>query len=379
MDFYTEIISILKKEEISKHNLNILKNKLAKKHGIKRIPTDAEILLHANNDDYKNLKLITKPTRTLSGVAPIALMCKPHKCPHGTCIYCPGGPGSEFGDVPQSYTGKEPSTMRSIRNLYDPYLIVFNRLEQFVILHQNPQKTEIIVQGGTFLSLDKKYKDEFIMYIFKALNDFSNLFYNNNELDFVKFKKFFMLPGDKDDPLRIKKIHEKLLKLKGNSTLKKEQKINEKSIIRCVGLTIETKPDYGLLKQGNELLEYGCTRVELGVQTTNDEILKFVNRGHNNQTTIDSTRILKDLGFKINYHMMPGLPKSNPKKDLKELIKTLENEDYRPDMYKIYPTMVMKGTGLFNLLKHEKYVPISTETAEKLLLILKNIFLDGLE
>ena len=162
MDFYTEIISILKKEEISKHNLNILKNKLAKKHGIKRIPTDAEILLHANNDDYKNLKLITKPTRTLSGVAPIALMCKPHKCPHGTCIYCPGGPGSEFGDVPQSYTGKEPSTMRSIRNLYDPYLIVFNRLEQFVILHQNPQKTEIIVQGGTFLSLDKKYKDEFI-------------------------------------------------------------------------------------------------------------------------------------------------------------------------------------------------------------------------
>ena len=80
------------------------------------------------------------------------------KCPHGTCFYCPGGPGSEFGDVPQSYTGNEPSTMRSIRNHYDPYLIIFNRLEQFVILHQNPEKTEIIIQGGTFLSLDKKYK-----------------------------------------------------------------------------------------------------------------------------------------------------------------------------------------------------------------------------
>ena len=156
--------------------LKYIKNKLAKKYRLKKIPTNAEILLNANSKDYKKLNLITKPTRTLSGVAPIALMCKPHKCPHGTCIYCPGGPGSEFGDVPQSYTGKEPSTMRSIRNNYDPYLIVMNRLEQFVVLNQNPENTEVIIQGGTFPALDKNYQNNFVCYVFKAMNDFSKLF-----------------------------------------------------------------------------------------------------------------------------------------------------------------------------------------------------------
>ena len=362
-EFYTEIIEMLKKASITKYDLNKLKNKLAKKYHLKKIPTDAEILLHADNEDYKKLKLVTKPTRTLSGVAPIALMCKPHKCPHGTCFYCPGGPGSEFGDVPQSYTGNEPSTMRSMRNHYDPYLIIFNRLEQFVILNQNPEKTEIIIQGGTFLSLDKKYKDEFVMYIFKALNDFSDLFYKQDFFDFEKFKDFYELPGIMGDPKRTLNIHAKLQKLKGKSNLKKEQTKNETSKIRCVGLTIETKPDWGLAKQGIEMLQYGCTRVELGVQSTNDKILKFINRGHDNSTIIESTKNLKDLGFKINYHMMPGLPLSNPKNDLKDLIKTIENSDYRPDMYKMYPTMVMKGTGLFKLMKNNKYSPITTEIA----------------
>src|SRR3989344_3731774 len=122
-DFYSEIISEVKKKPLNKADLNRLKFKLAKKYGMKKIPTDAEILLNASPEDMGSISLITKPTRTMSGVAPIALMTEPHKCPHGTCIYCPGGPGSVFGDVPQSYTGREPSTMRSIRNNYDPYLI----------------------------------------------------------------------------------------------------------------------------------------------------------------------------------------------------------------------------------------------------------------
>ena len=94
VDFYTEIIDVLKEKKLSKKELNKLKNKLSKKYKLQKIPTDAEILLNAKPEDVKKLNLITKPTRTLSGVAPIALMCKPHKCPHGTCIYCPGGPGS---------------------------------------------------------------------------------------------------------------------------------------------------------------------------------------------------------------------------------------------------------------------------------------------
>jgi elongator complex protein 3 len=370
MDFYSEIISVLKEKEHSKKELNSLKNALSKKHRLKRIPTDAQILLHASAEDFKKLKLVTKPTRTMSGVAPIALMTMPEKCPHGTCIYCPGGPGSVFGDVPQSYTGNEPSAMRSIRNHYDPYLIVFNRLEQYVVLNQNPEKTEVIIQGGTFPAYHKEYKEEFVMYIFKAMNDFSEMFYAP-EFDFAKFRAFFELPGDITDKNRTRRIQEKLLGFKGNSTLEKEQGRNETAKIRCVGLTIETKPDWGLLEHANEMLEFGCTRVELGIQATDEKIIKFVNRGHTIQDSIESTRILKDLGFKINYHMMPGLPLSSPEKDLEMLKETLDNPDYRPDMFKIYPTMVIKGTALYNLYKLGKYKPLTREHAADIISELK--------
>lgn len=367
-DFYSEIISIIKKKKLGKDNLNRLKNKLAKKYLIKKIPTDADILLNARVSDLKGLKnLITKPTRTMSGVAPIAIMTKPSKCPHGTCIYCPGGLGSIFGDVPQSYTGKEPSTMRSIRNNYDPYLVVFNRLEQYFILNQNPEKTEVIIQGGTFPAMDTGYKEEFIKYIFKAMNDFSDMFYIKEKFNFLRFKEFFELPSEASDNARTKRIQEKLLALKKDTTLAKEHKRNEKAKIKCVGLTIETKPDWGLLEEGNQMLGYGCTRVELGIQATDEKIIKFVNRGHTIKESIESTRILKDLGFKINYHMMPGLPGSTPEKDLQMLKDTIDNPDFRPDMFKIYPTMVLKGTALYAMWKLKKYEPMARETAAEII------------
>ena len=362
--FYTEIIAVLLKKKLSNEDINRLKNKLSKKYGLSRIPTNADILLHASPEELKKINIITKPTRTLSGVAPIALMSAPHKCPHGTCIYCPGGPGSVFGDVPQSYTGNEPSTMRSARNDYDPYLVVMNRLEQYIVLNQNPEKVEIIIQGGTFPAMVREYKEEFVTFIFKAMNDFSDEFYQKNgEFDYIKFKDFFELPGDIYDKDRGKRIKDKLRKKKGKSKLEVEKLRNETAKIKCVGLTIETKPDWGLLKHGLEMLKFGCTRVELGIQATDEKILKMTNRGHGIKESIDSTRILKDLGFKINYHMMPGLPMSNKKKDLEMLRETLDNPDYRPDMYKIYPTMVMAGTGLDMLWKKGKYKPITTPEA----------------
>ncbi len=369
-DFYSEIVSMLKKRKINKDELNKLKTRLSKKYSLKKIPTDAEILLNTKPSDLNKINLVVKPTRTISGVAPIAMMTHPSKCPHGTCIYCPGGLGSIFGDIPQSYTGKEPSTMRSIRNKYDPYLIVFNRLEQYIILNQNPEKTEIIIQGGTFPAMNKDYKKEYVTYVFKALNDFSKYFYDKKgEFDMYTFRDFFELLSDRDDKKRTERIHERVLKIKSNrkTTLEKEQEINEKAKIRCVGLTIETKPDFGLLEQGNEMLEYGCTRVEVGIQATDEKIIEFINRGHTVEDSIKSTRILKDLGFKINYHMMPGLPLSNREKDLEMLKETIENPDFRPDMYKIYPTMVMKGTALFNLWKKGKYKPMLTEEAAEII------------
>ncbi len=364
-EFYHELIEIIKDKKPNKQQLNKLKIKLCNKYKLKRIPTDVEVLIHSKKED--KLKLITKPTRTLSGVAVIAIMTSPKKCPHGKCIYCPGGPGSYFGDIPQSYTGNEPATMRAIRNKYDPYLQIFNRLEQYILLGHLPEKIELIIMGGTFPSYDKKYRDNFIKYSFKALNDFSKMFFKKDEVLIDKFKKFFELPGEVANKKRVKKIHRKLLKLKGTCSLEKEQKKNESAKIRCVGLTIETRPDYGMLKEGNEMLKLGCTRVELGIQTTDNRILKKIERGHAVENSIKSTRILKDLGFKINYHVMPGLPGSNIKKDLKMLKELFEKQEFRPDMLKIYPCMVMKGTKLFNLWKKGKYKPITTKHAASLI------------
>ena len=158
-DFYSEIISILKEKPITKMELAKLKVKLCKKHKLKHIPTDVEIFLSTPQADFHKVKsnLRTKPTRSISGVSVVAIMSKPHKCPHGKCAYCPGGPQSFFGDVPQSYTGREPATMRAIRNHFDPYLQVTNRLEQYVASGHAPEKIELVIMGGTFPYLSTVY------------------------------------------------------------------------------------------------------------------------------------------------------------------------------------------------------------------------------
>lgn len=370
--YFSELISILKTKVFPEKKINHIKLKLCKAHKIVEIPTNIQILLHADKKDVKKLDYLqAKPTRTISGVSVIALMTKPLPCPQqAKCIYCPGGPGSILGDVPKSYTGKEPSTMRGKRNMYDPYLETFNRLEQYVVLGHNFDKVELIAMGGTFTNFPKSYQKEFITYAFKALNDFSKMFFDfKGRFNIMKFKKFFELPGEVGDPERTRRIQEKLLKVKREQTtsLEKEQKKNEKSFVRCVGLTIETRPDCAALADGNEMLRLGATRVELGIQTVYDDILKKIMRGHTAKDGITATRTMKDLGFKVNYHVMPGLPGVNYKKDLEGLKKLFSDESYRPDMLKIYPCMVMKGTELYGLWKKGIFKPLTTEKAAELI------------
>src|SRR3989344_4149092 len=353
-------------------NFDKLKKLAARKYKLKKIPTNIEILNLLNEKERKLYKdyFITKPVRTLSGVAPIAVMTKPLPCPHakkgGPCSYCPGGPGSVFGDIPQSYTGKEPATMRGLRAGFDSYLQVFNRLEHYVILGQAPEKVELIIMGGTFPSFEKKYQEEFVKYCFKALNDFSAIFYKKNKFNYEKFNEFFELPCDVFNKERTKRIQDKLRKIKRKCVFVKEQERNEISKIRCVGLTIETRPDYGKLKEGNEMLRLGCTRVELGIQSVYDDLLEKIKRGHSINDSVESIRMLKDLGFKLNFHCMIGLPgvKSRELDGLKELFL---NGDFKPDMLKIYPCMVMKGTKLYEDYKKGKYKPLTTEKAAEII------------
>jgi elongator complex protein 3 len=368
-NYFSEIIKTLSKKKYSKKHVNQLKIKLCAQYSMKQIPTDIEIMMHATPAQLTLIKrnLLTKPVRSMSGVAPIAVMAAPFKCPHGKCIFCPGGPKSEFGNVPQSYTGREPSTMRAIRAEYNPYIIVFNRLEQFIVSGHMPNKAEIIVQGGTFPALPKEYQQEFVTAIYQALNDFSRLFFKNNEVDIQKIKKFFELPGCVGDESRKLRIHKKIRAAQKKTTLHKEQKKNETAAIRCVGLTIETKPDWGFAEHGNAMLELGVTRIELGVQSVYEEPLKLCNRGHTIADTQKSIRQLRDLGFKLNFHYMLGLPGVTKEMESVGLRQLFNNSAYQPDMLKIYPCMVMKGTPLYELWKAGKFIPITTATAAEII------------
>ena len=380
MEYFHELITWIKETGPDKGSLAKKKVSLCKEHGRKAIPTDIEVLMHAEKSDLPLVKphLQTKPVRTGSGVAVVATMTKPYPCPHGTCTYCPGGPDSPYGDTPKSYTGKEPSTMRGKRQDYDPYRIIFNRLEQYIVMGQNPDKVEQIIMGGTFPSLPEDYQEEFVRLSFKAYNDFSKEFFPDGEFDPERFKDFFKLPGRMNDPARTEAIRKEVMELKKKDLkpLQEEHRLNEEAAIRCIGLTIETKPDFGLEEHGLKLLDLGVTRIELGVQTTRDDILGAVHRGHTLEETKTSFAELRDLGFKLNAHMMPGLPGKDGKRipieeDKRVLRELFDNEAYRPDMLKLYPCMVMPGTALEKDYKKGTYQPLTTKEAIDIILDLK--------
>jgi len=273
-----------------------------------------------------NKNEIRKPSKTLAGVTPIAVMCYPKKCSHGTCLYCPSL------NVPQSYTPKSPPVLRASLLKYDAFEQVKSRLKAFKLMNHPTNKIELIIMGGNFLEYPLKYQKEFIKKCYDALNE------------------------------------------KKSKTLEQAKKINEKSLHRCVALCIETRPDTILKKQIiNRLLEFGCTRVELGVQCLDDKIYDFVNRGHKIKEVIKATKQLKDSGFKIGYHIMLGLPLSNEKKDLKMFKELFNNQDYKPDQLKIYPCQVLKGAGLVFLYKKGKYKPYTKNQLIKILIKIMKI------
>ena len=375
-DYLKELIDWILKNKPSKDKVMKEKVRLSRKYHLSKLPTDIEIFLNANPNDVNKIRpyLMTKPSRTSSGVSVVATMTKPFNCPHGSCVYCPGGLGSSFGDTPKSYTGNEPSTMRGMRNDYDPYRIIFNRLEQYIVMGQNADKIDQIVMGGTFCAFPKRYQQEYIYYSFKAYNDFSKTFFENGELDLVKFKEFFELPGDIKDNERAERIKKRVLELKEKDvkTLEEEHSLNEESAVRCIGLTIETKPDWGFKEHGLKMLELGATRIELGIQTVYDDILKSINRGHTIEDTKKSIAELRDLGFKLNFHMMPGLPDVNGRriskeKDIKSIKTIFEDSAFKPDMLKIYPTLAMPGTELEKRFKDGTYKPLNTKEAAEII------------
>ena len=263
---------------------------------------------------------VIKPVRTASGVTPLTVVLKPRKCDHGTCIYCPGGE-----TVPQSYTNKSPAIMRALALSFDPYVQVMNRLNVLNKMGHPTDKIEIIVLGGTFLQYEIDYQYEFIKRCFDALNG------------------------------------------KDSKNLEEAKTLNEKAEHRCVALCIENRPDNCSAEEIERMLEFGCTRVELGVQMPDDESYRRTNRGHTVQDVIDATKRLKDAGFKIGYHIMPGLPYSNFEKDMKLFNMIFDDEKYRPDQLKIYPCQVVEDSPLAKTYKIIKFKPYTEKETKEVL------------
>ncbi|MGC8585363.1 MAG: tRNA uridine(34) 5-carboxymethylaminomethyl modification radical SAM/GNAT enzyme Elp3 [Thermoplasmata archaeon] len=319
---------IRENKNITREEIQKLKMEYSKRFH-KRIPKNSEILdaLEDERDSYRDL-LVRKPSRTLSGVAVVAAMTSPFPCPHGKCIYCPGG--VEYNTA-QSYTGREPAALRAIANDYDPTRQVRARIEQLNKIGHATSKIDGIVMGGTITARPESYQEYFVKGMYDAMNGFES----ENLMDAKNWNEF--------------------------------------SKNRMIGLTFETRPDWFYEREIDESLKIGVTRVELGVQTVFDDILNLVRRGHGQSEVIRATRLARDAGLKIGYHMMPGLPGSSPERDLESFKTIFENENYRPDMIKIYPTVVVKNSELYNWWKEGKYRAYDDDTFLNLLVEIKKI------
>ncbi|MFA6036363.1 MAG: tRNA uridine(34) 5-carboxymethylaminomethyl modification radical SAM/GNAT enzyme Elp3, partial [Candidatus Micrarchaeia archaeon] len=256
-----------------------------------------------------------RKVRTLSGLAPIAVMTL-SDCPHGRCTYCPRGQNAA-----QSYTGYEPASLRGRQNAFDAYAQVSARLDSLRQIGHDVDKCELIVMGGTFNWQPAAYQQKFMKGCLDAMNG-----------------------GEK------------------SRTLVEALKKNETAPVRAVGITFETRPDWAREKNVDELLAMGATRVELGVQTLSDAVYKKVHREHTVADVVHATRVLKDSALKVGYHMMPGLW-SDEKKDVAMFRRLFSDEKFRPDMLKIYPCLVLEGTGLYQQWKRGEFEPYGAEKA----------------
>ena len=266
-----------------------------------------------------------KFARTISGVTPVAVMTLPLKCP-GQCIYCP-----TYQTIPQSYTPESPAVLRAIKCGFDAKKQIKLRLRVLSEMGHPTDKVELIVMGGTFLAYPKDYQYQFIKDCFDALN------------------------GEE------------------SATLEEAKRVNETANHRCTGLCIETRPDWCQEEEIDRMLEFGTTRVELGVQTLDDEIYRLVRRGHKVEDVVKATTLLREHGFKVHYHWMPGLPGSTPEQDLELSRELFDDARFKPDGLKLYPTMVVEGTELERWYQENRYQPYDVNTMIDLMIDIKSI------
>ena len=270
-------------------------------------------------DSSLERRLRGRPVRTISGVAPVAVLTEPYACP-GTCLFCPNQQ-----EAPKSYLDGEPGVLRAIQYKYDPYEQTAGRIQALTAIGHPADKIELLILGGTWSAYPVDYQRWFLRRCFDAMNE---------------------APSE---------------------TLEAAILANEHARHRNVGLVIETRPDWITPEEILRLRTYGVTKVQVGAQSFDERLLELNRRGHTLQQTYDAVRRLRLAGFKIVLHWMPNLYGATPDSDLEDFARIWDDPRLRPDEMKIYPTALLEGTGLYDLWQQGKYEPYDEQVLIELL------------
>ncbi|MDD3302700.1 MAG: tRNA uridine(34) 5-carboxymethylaminomethyl modification radical SAM/GNAT enzyme Elp3 [Candidatus Gracilibacteria bacterium] len=348
-----EIINLSLERKIdNKADFHKTQNEVYKKYKLPEAIQLVEILERYNElikkgvyKEDNNLKKVLRKrgVRSLSGVTVISLLTESFPCP-GKCLYCP-----TFEGLPKSYIPNEPAVQRAKLNDFDPIRQIHNRLRALEITGHKIEKNDVRIIGGTWSFYPKKYRDNFIKGIYDAFNTYDEMKEHIEETD---------TSNDKFASFRLKEGY----KLSLSKNLEEAKKINETARCRIIGIAVETRPDLVTPEEIKSLRQYGVTRVEIGYQTTIDEINRLNCRGHGNKESIEATHLLKDAGFKVVAHMMPNLLGSNPELDKKSMKEIWDNSDFRPDEIKIYPMVVTQNSPLTKIWQAGKFKAYDDET-----------------
>ncbi len=272
------------------------------------------------HDPQFQQQLQLKPVRTLSGVAPVTVLTPPHPC-RGQCIYCPSVP-----TVPKSYLPDEPGVQRARRYDFDPFAQTAGRLQAMTNIGHPTDKVELLILGGTWSDYPPDYQEWFVRRCLEALNG------------------------------------------RESTSLQDAQQQNERAERRNVGLVIETRPDCITVDEVHRLRWLGVTKVQLGIQSLDDEILALNRRGHTVDQSRQAVRRLRLAGFKVVVHWMPNLLGATPQSDRADFRRLWDDPALRPDELKIYPCLLIENTPLYERWQAGDYQPYDLETLQQLLI-----------
>lgn len=349
------IKDLIDNADINHESLKNLKREFSKTHALSDVPSNVdllsiyhELLQDGSIQKNQNLENVLKKRaiRSMSGIVSVQVLTKPFWCP-GKCIFCP----NDF-TMPKSYINTEPGAMRALLNQFDPYKQVYNRLMSLKMTGHATDKIEMIVLGGTRDVYPQDYKTDFVKGLYDACNTFdayvayaqSNNIKSTAHVDLKNFAISY--PETLEESLRI------------NQTV---------SSHRIIGLTVETRPEYVTDENCQYWTTLGVTRIEMGIQNCFDDVLDANKRGHTVDQARQAMHRLRQYGFKISVHMMPGLYGSTYEKDLQSFEILYSDPFFKPDEIKFYPTSVIPNTELYDLYIKGEYKPLDTATIQRLI------------